>query len=166
MAIRDRVRRALRKSEASDSSSQADTNALATTTTSNTSQSSNNTLEKTTTRLARVLTFGNSSNSDKETDAIKEKKKREKREKKSRNNGRAHPRDKPLTAQNLRHQELLNQFSMTFGASDPNQIETQSFMGVSPCCTRPSSRRPSISLDMTGSTTSFSTAAATDSTRE
>ena len=164
MAIRDRVRRALRKSEASDSSSQPDTNALATTTTTtNTSQSSNNTLEKTTTRLARVLTFGNSSNSDKENEAREKKKKREK---KSRSNGRMHPRDKPLTDQNIRHQEMLSHFSMTFGASDPNQIETQSFMGVSPCCTRPGSRRPSISLDMTGSTTSFSTAAATDSTRE
>ncbi len=156
MAIRDRVRRALRKSETSDAISQTESN-----TTANTSQGSS-TLDKTTSRLARVLTFGTSSSSD--NSSSKEDKK--KKDKKKSRGGRVHPRDKPLTAQNLRHQEMLSQFSMTFGASDPDQIETQSFMGVSPCCTRPGSPRASISLDMTGSTTSFSTSTGTDSSRE
>ncbi|KAK3186480.1 hypothetical protein K4F52_004781 [Lecanicillium sp. MT-2017a] len=159
MAIRDRVRRALRKSEASNTMTQTESNTTAAT--NNTSQSSS-TLDKTTSRLARVLTFGGNSSS---SDSAKEEKKQKKKEKKSRG-GRVHPRDKPLTAQNLRHQEMLSHFSMTFGASDPSQIETQSFMGVSPCCTRPGSPRASISLDMTGSTTSFSTSTGTDSSRE
>ncbi|KAJ3473313.1 hypothetical protein NLG97_g10380 [Lecanicillium saksenae] len=69
----------------------------------------------------------------------------------------------------MRHQEMLSHFSMTFGASDPAQIETMSFIGVSPCCTRPSSRRGSLDLDPMshGSTTSFSNSSSgTDSSRE
>lgn len=163
MAIRDRVRRALRKSEASDTISQTESN-----TTAHTSQSSDGPqLEKTTSRLARVLTFGSSSPDNKE----KEKERAEKRERKAKSQSsssssrRTHPRDRPLTTQNIRHQEMLAGFSMTFGASDPNQIETMSFVGVSPCCTR----RGSLDLDPVsrGSTTSFAhSSSGTDSSRE
>ncbi|TQV92396.1 hypothetical protein V2A60_007088 [Cordyceps javanica] len=169
MAIRDRVRRALRKSEASDTISQTESNTTTTTTTttSNTSQSSHDgpQLEKTSSRLARVLTFGSSSQDSKE----REKERAEKRDRKAAaqsSRRRTHPRDRPLTTQNIRHQEMLSHFSMTFGASDPAQIETMSFVGVSPCCTR----RGSLDLDdplSRGSTTSFSNASsATDSSRD
>lgn len=170
MAIRDRVRRALRKSEASDTISQADSNTTTTAanTAANASQSSSDgtQLEKTTSRLARAFTFSSSPDSKE-----KEKERAEKRERKAQDRQsrrRTHPRDRPLTTQNIRHQEMLGQFRMTFGASDPSQIETLSFVGVSPCCTRPSSRRGSLELDpMTGSTTSFSnSSSATDSSRE
>ncbi|ATY58285.1 hypothetical protein A9K55_003221 [Cordyceps militaris] len=166
MAIRDRVRRALRKSEASDTISQSESNT--TTTTATTSQSSSShdgpQLEKTSSRLARVLTFGSSADSK-----DKEKERAEKRERKAAaaqgSRRRTHPRDRPLTTQNIRHQEMLSHFSMTFGASDPTQIETMSFVGVSPCCTR----RGSLDLDPVsrGSTTPSSNASsATDSSRE
>jgi hypothetical protein len=49
---------------------------------------------------------------------------------------KVHPSEKPLTAQNLQHQEMLSHFSFTFGASSPEQIEEDDFFGVSPCCTR------------------------------
>ncbi|OAA71864.1 hypothetical protein LEL_09099 [Akanthomyces lecanii RCEF 1005] len=164
MAIRDRVRRALRKSEASDTISQTESN-----TTAHTSQSSGSDgpqLEKTTSRLARVLTFGGSPDSKE-----KEKERAEKRDRKAAatasqsSRRRTHPRDRPLTTQNIRHQEMLAGFSMTFGASDPDQIETLSFVGVSPCCTR----RGSLELDPVsrGSTTSFANSSSgTDSSRE
>lgn len=166
MAIRDRVRRALRKSEASDTISQTDSNTTATTS----SQSSEGPqLEKTTSRLARVFTFGNSPESPEKEKERAEKRERKAQDKQSRRGGRTHPRDRPLTTQNIRHQEMLAHFSMTFGASDPNQIETLSFVGVSPCCTRAGSRRTSLDLDpmSRGSTTSFSpSTSGTDSSRE
>lgn len=130
MAIRDRVRRALRKSEASDAITQTSSNSSNTTSsTANTSQSSGtgSPLTKTTSRL---FGFGSRDRGSKDKDRKK----------------RLHPSEKPLTAQNLRHQELLSHFTMTFGASDPNQIESLSFIGVSPCCTRPGSRRASVDL--------------------
>ncbi|KAM3523469.1 hypothetical protein NHJ13051_005072 [Beauveria bassiana] len=155
MAIRDRVRRALRKSEASDTTSSTESNS----TTAHTSQSSNDgpQLQKTSSRLARALTFGSSDSKE------KEKERAEKRASKAaQTRRRTHPRDRPLTSQNLRHQEMLAGFSMTFGASDPAQIETMSFVGVSPCCTR----RGSLDLSR-GSSTSFSNASSgTDSSRE
>ncbi|OAQ98631.1 hypothetical protein LLEC1_07832 [Akanthomyces lecanii] len=144
MAIRERVRRALRNQSSGSDGPQ---------------------LEKTTSRLARVLTFGGSPDSKE-----KEKERAEKRERKAAtaqgsSRRRTHPRDRPLTTQNIRHQEMLAGFSMTFGASDPNQIETLSFVGVSPCCTR----RGSLDLDPVsrGSTTSFANSSSgTDSSRE
>ncbi|KAJ6785540.1 hypothetical protein PWT90_09520 [Aphanocladium album] len=166
MAIRDRVRRALRKSEASDTISQTESN----TTAGTSSQSSEGPqLEKTTSRLARVFTFGSADSPEKEKERA-EKRERKAQDKASRRSGaRTHPRDRPLTTQNIRHQEMLSHFSMTFGASDPDQIETMSFMGVSPCCTRPGSRRGSFDLDPMshGSTTSFSNSSSeTDSSRD
>lgn len=156
MAIRDRVRRALRPSEASDTISQTASN-----TTTNTSQSSDGPqLEKTTSRLARAFNFGSSGDREREKERAVKKERKAQDKQKSR---RTHPRDRPLTTQNLRHQEMLGQFSMTFGASDPSQIETMSFIGVSPCCTRPSSRRGSVEIEPLshGSTTSFSNSSST-----
>ncbi|KAJ2974193.1 hypothetical protein NQ176_g6187 [Zarea fungicola] len=162
MAIRDRVRRALHPSEPSDTISQTASN------TTNTSQSSEGPqLEKTTSRLARAFNFGSSGEREREKERAAVKKERKAQDKqKSR---RTHPRDRPLTTQNLRHQEMLGQFSMTFGASDPSQIETMSFIGVSPCCTRPSSRRGSVEIEPLGhgSTTSFSnTSSTTESSQD
>lgn len=138
MAIRDRVRRALRKSEASDALSQTESNG--TTSTANTSQSSQGgSPKKSSSKLSRTWTFGS-------RDKSKDKK-------------RMHPSEKPLTAQNLRHQEMLSGFTMTFGASDPDQIESASFIGISPCCTRAGSRRGSINLDsLTDDLSSLTTA--------
>lgn len=152
MAIRDRIRHALRKSEASDAITQTSSNTSnssnTTTSTANTSQSSDTgaSLQKSSSRL-----FGFGSR-DKEPKATKANKTKEKKR-------RLHPSEKPLTAQNLRHQELLSHFTMTFGASDPEQIESLSFIGVSPCCTR----RNSISLDISSeeSTPAGSSAAST-----
>lgn len=138
MAIRDRIRHALRKSEASDAITQTSSNSSnssnTTTSTANTSQSSDTgaSLQKSSSRL-----FGFGSR-DKEPKATKTNKTTKEKKR------RLHPSEKPLTAQNLRHQELLSHFTMTFGASDPEQIESLSFIGVSPCCTR----RNSISLDI------------------
>lgn len=128
MAIRDRFRRAMRLSDsASDALSQTDSNG--TTSTANTSQSSSDApSKKSSSKLSRTFTFRS-------------------RDKGSKDKKRIHPSEKPLTAQNLRHQEMLSHFTMTFGASDPDQIESASFMGVSPCCTRPSSRRGSLNID-------------------
>lgn len=123
MAIRDRVRRALRRSDSSsDTSSQSDSNTASST--ANTSQSSETaglSLQKTSSKLSRTFTFG--SRGDKEK---KEKKKRRP----------MHPSEKPLTVQNLRHQEMLGHFTMTFGTNNLSQIELPDFNGVSPCCTR------------------------------
>lgn len=163
MAIRDRVRRALRKSEASDTISQTGSD-----TTAHTSQSSGSdgpALEKTTSRLARVLTFGTSPDGKEKAKERAEKRDRKAAAQSSSSRRRTHPRDRPLTTQNIRHQEMLAGFSMTFGASDPDQIETLSFVGVSPCCTR----RGSLDLDPVsrGSTTSFANSSSgTDSSRE
>ncbi|PNY28044.1 Uncharacterized protein TCAP_02026 [Tolypocladium capitatum] len=115
MAIRDRFRRALRKSDSETSSLH---NAVTTTST-----------------LSKVFTFGT-------RDRGNYRDKSKENEKKKAEGGRtkpSHPSQRPLTLQNLEHQEMLGQFTMTFGASNPGQIERLSFCGVSPCCTRPSS---------------------------
>ncbi|KND95380.1 hypothetical protein TOPH_00436 [Tolypocladium ophioglossoides CBS 100239] len=133
MAIRDRFRRALRKSDSSDSISQTESNTTTTTTTSETS--SLHKTATTTSTLSKVFTFG-SRDRDNDRDKSKEK------ERKTAKGGRKkpiHPSQRPLTLQNLKHQEMLGQFTMTFGASNPSQIERLSFCGVSPCCTRPGS---------------------------
>lgn len=141
MSIKDRFRRALRKSDSSSSLSQSDTNTTTTTTTTNTSQSSLPALSQQShsqkapaIALSKTFTWGN-------RDKDKEREKQEKREqkKKQRRGGPKpmHPSEKPLTAQNLKHQEMLGHFTMTFGAT--NRSEHGGFGGVSPCCTRPAS---------------------------
>ncbi|KFA67440.1 hypothetical protein S40285_00243 [Stachybotrys chlorohalonatus IBT 40285] len=139
MTIRDHVRRALRKSSASSRSN--GTAATASPVSSNTSQSSesSSSLHKTTSMLSRAFTWGGREKDD----GCKNQKKHSKNGKRV-----THPSEKPLTAENLKHQELLSHFTMTFGASDPSRLDSMSFFGVSPCCTR----RPSIDGDFTTST--------------
>jgi hypothetical protein len=146
MAVRDHFRRAVHKSDSSDNLSQTSgtsSSMTATTTTSNTSDSSDggSSLRKVpTNRLARAFAFGSR---DKARDLEKEKEKelerqRKQQQKAKKNKIPLHPRDKPLTAQNLRHQEVLSQFTMTFGSS-PNrmsQVITGNVPGISPCCAR------------------------------
>jgi hypothetical protein len=151
MSIRDRVRRALRtksdtaSSDASDSASQSDSSP-ATPVSSNTSQSSDGT-QSLSSKLSRTFTFG-SRDKDVSSSAPKEKPRRKRP---------LHPSERPLTAQNLKHQQVLGQFTMTFGTANLSQLDLD---GVSPCCTRapsmdlgtgpgPVSRlgRPSISED-------------------
>ncbi|GAO13866.1 uncharacterized protein UV8b_03901 [Ustilaginoidea virens] len=123
MAIRDRFRRALRRSEEnSDAISQTESN---TTTTTNTSDTSSVHKSTASSKLARTFAWQRRSKDEPDKEA-----------KRNRKNSRLHPSQRPLTLQNLKHQEMLSHFTMTFGASDPSQIETLSFVGVSPCCTR------------------------------
>ncbi|RFU81438.1 hypothetical protein TARUN_750 [Trichoderma arundinaceum] len=136
MAIRERFRRALRRSDDSDTISQTDSNGDSSTRQSSSSESSapQLSLKKTSSTLSRTFTFGRR---DKEKDKEKEIAKKEEKDRK-RNKGRTwkHPSEKPLTEQNLKHQEMLSHFTMTFGASDPSQIQDIDFDGISPCCTR------------------------------
>ena len=127
MAIRDRFRRAMRKSDdSSDVISQTESNTTATTVDS--SDSSSN--KSNGSRLAKTFSLG-----------LRDRSKDE--EKQARKNKKLHPSQRPLTLQNLKHQEMLSHFTMTFGASDPSQVEGVSFVGVSPCCTR----APSMEID-------------------
>ena len=155
MPIRDRLRRALRKSDSSGSIARSDSNTITTTTTAHTSQSSEGgasapSLQPQPTgssvsnpRLGLVKTF--TLGRDPEKTRAKEEKRQREREKKqekvdkrhSDDRRRLHPSERPLTAQNLRHQQMLSKFTMTFGASDQAMIARPSFQeGVSPCCTR------------------------------
>ncbi|PTB46938.1 uncharacterized protein TrAFT101_003626 [Trichoderma asperellum] len=136
MAIRERFRRALRRSDDSDTISQTDSNG----TTSSTRQSSSSessapqlSLKKTSSTLSKTFSFGRR-NTKKNEEKIARKEERDRK----RNKGRTykHPSEKPLTEQNLKHQEMLSHFTMTFGASDPSQIIDPDFDGISPCCTR------------------------------
>jgi len=133
MSIRDRVRRALRSKSGgsasdSDSMSQSDSSP-ATPTTSNTSQSSES-VQSLTSKLSRTFTFGSR---DKEGNTAAASTNAAKDKSKKRRNRPLHPSERPLTAQNLRHQQMLNQFTMTFGTSNLSQLDLD---GVSPCCTR------------------------------
>ncbi|KAG6008597.1 hypothetical protein E4U21_004237 [Claviceps maximensis] len=143
MTIRERFRRALRKSDSSDTISQTESNSTTTTT-----MSSSSSLHKSNTsggKLARTFTWGRRSKDD--SDKISQEAKEDIKNKK---NKKMHPSQRPLTLQNLKHQEMLSHFTMTFGASDPDQIESLSFIGVSPCCTR----RPSLDMDRADTNTS------------
>ncbi|KJZ79016.1 hypothetical protein HIM_01789 [Hirsutella minnesotensis 3608] len=147
MAIRDRIRRALRKSDSSETFSHTGSNTTSTSTsnsTSATTTSETSSLRKTATTastLSRVFAFGS-------RDKDPARRSQEKAEKAARRERRRaarpgkkpiHPSQRPLTLQNLKHQEMLSHFTMTFGATDPHQIESLSFCGVSPCCTRANS---------------------------
>lgn len=129
MAIRDNIRRALRRSDLSDSSqSEATSPVNSSPSTSKTSVSSKDSGSSRLTRT-RTWTWGGNKKiieSGKENVTPKYKSKRRV----------VHPSERPLTEQNLRHQEMLAQFTWTFGASCPEQVEEDDFVGVSPCCTR------------------------------
>lgn len=141
MAIRDRVRRALTKSDSSSNISHSGSSSNITTTTTATTTSDgseSSSLRKSPSKLFswRSHDREHNSTSDDKKKADKEQKKKTKKS----SSKPVHPRDKPLTATNLRHQEMLSGFSMTFGSS-PNrlsQLVANGFDddGVSPCCTR------------------------------
>ncbi|KAM0250546.1 hypothetical protein ACHAQJ_008556 [Trichoderma viride] len=137
MAIRERFRRALRRSDDSDTISQTDSDATAASSTRQSSSSESApqlSLKKTSSALSRTFTFGRR---DKEKDKERDNAKKEERDrKKTKGRTYKHPSEKPLTEQNLKHQEMLSHFTMTFGASDPSQIQDVDFDGISPCCTR------------------------------
>lgn len=136
MAIRDRIRRALRKSDSSsDSVSQAGSNTTAATAATSETES----LHKLPTHhsaLSRIFTLGSR---DKDNGGHRSSGSNSKERKKAKGGKKMHPSQRPLTLQNLKHQEMLSHFTMTFGASDPDQVVSPSFGGVSPCCTRPGS---------------------------
>lgn len=140
MAIRDRIRRALRKSDSSDAVSQTGSNTTATTlTTAATSETSLHQLPTTTSALSRIFTLGSHGSSGSGSSGTNKAKIKPSRRERRRAKATVHPSQRPLTLQNLRHQEMLSHFTMTFGASDPDRIESLSFYGVSPCCTRAAS---------------------------
>jgi len=125
MAIRESIRRALRRSDLSDSSqSEATSPVNSTTSTSKTSVSS----KSSGSRLTRTWTWGSNKEQIQQAKERKPKNKTKRRI--------VHPSERPLTEQNLRHQEMLSQFTWTFGASRPDQVEDDGFIGISPCCTR------------------------------
>ncbi|KAG5941565.1 hypothetical protein E4U60_007823 [Claviceps pazoutovae] len=143
MAIRERFRRVLRMSDSSDTISKTGSNKTSTATTTTSATSTSSSLHKSTTssgKLARTFTWGRRSKDEAEKKAEKVAAKSSSKHKKTK---KMHPSQRPLTLQNLKHQEMLSHFTMTFGASDPDQIESLSFIGVSPCCTR----APSLSID-------------------
>lgn len=185
MAIRDRFRRALRKSISTGPQIRhTDTNL---TMESNTSNESNQTAFSSFSPsrqsfFSRAFTWGtrrssrtafggssggdNSDNNDEQSppelglaqqinltltrtasEAEREMKAEKKRQRKAKykdaNIGSIHPRDKPLTATNLRHQAMLGTWSWdeAVGNSRVSFVD-----GISPCCTRP----PSIRGDYDG----------------
>jgi hypothetical protein len=73
------------------------------------------------------------------SEAEREMKAEKKRQRKAKyqNAGKIHPRDKPLTAQNLRHQAMLGTWSWDDSANGSSRRSFTS--GISPCCTRPPS---------------------------
>lgn len=181
MAIRDRFRRALRKSVPTGHSIRHTDSSL--TTASNTSNDSSEFSSISPRRqsfFSRAFTwgtrrssrtaFGDSSNEDNSdhndeqapqarglpgqgnltltrtaSEAEREMKAEKKRQRRAKykNAGVIHPRDKPLTAQNLRHQAMLG----TWSWDEATGNSRHSFVsGISPCCTRP----PSIHGDSDG----------------
>jgi len=168
MTIRDRFRRALRKSDSSDTISQTESNST-TTTTMSASSSVHKSINSGAGKLARTFTWGRRSKdeSDKTAQDAKDKTNKMNNNNSSSNSNNSktkkskkmHPSQRPLTLQNLKHQEMLSHFTMTFGASDPDQIESLSFIGVSPCCTR----TPSLDMDRADSNSSSLTSSLTHS---
>src|SRR5688572_25772519 len=178
MAIRDRFRRALRKSVSAGPTIRHTDTSL--TTDSNTSNESGRSDFSSLsprrqsffsraftwgTRRSSRTVFGDSSNEDNSdnndeqapqgmglaqqinltltrtaSEAEREMKAEKKRQRKAKYKnaglGTIHPRDKPLTAQNLRHQAMLGTWSWDEAAGNSRH----SFVsGISPCCTRPPS---------------------------
>ncbi|RDA86753.1 hypothetical protein CP532_4204 [Ophiocordyceps camponoti-leonardi (nom. inval.)] len=142
MAIRDRIRRVLHKTNSSGSDTSSRSIPPEATTTSDMT-----TIVKTTSppsTFARVFNNFGGGGGGARPDRDDDRRRREPRMPRTRRRGRKiHPSLRPLTAQNLQHQEMLSHFTMTFGATDPDQIESLSFCGISPCCTR----TPSIDGD-------------------
>ncbi|KAF5024278.1 hypothetical protein F66182_3646 [Fusarium sp. NRRL 66182] len=130
MAIREHFRRALRSDASSSNLVDAETPGKITVTMTKSSQNSDksdsSSKSSLVNKLSRTWTWGS-----KDKDTTKERKPKNKNKKKI-----THPSEKPMTAQNLQHQEMLSHFDFTFGASSLDQIEEDGFIGISPCCTR------------------------------
>lgn len=125
MAIREHFRRAMRSDASATDAQTAGKLTMAITTSSNNSEKSTSSKASSlASKLSRSWTWG----SNKERISAAKPKKSKKRI--------THPSEKPLTQQNIQHQEMLSQFTWTFGASRPEQVEDDDFFGVSPCCTR------------------------------
>ncbi|KAF4123498.1 hypothetical protein GMORB2_6199 [Geosmithia morbida] len=139
MAIRERLRRVLPGSSSSNLSSsstgsisQADSNTPATS--NGSAQSSSSSSGKLTDKLP-----WNRSSKGKDKEQRKEDREDKKQERRRRRTtGVIHPRDKPLTESNLRHQEMLSAFDFSFGSSPSrlSQVVPPDYIGISPCCTR------------------------------
>jgi len=116
MPIKDRWNRILRKSVSSSSSSGAGADDR----TISVSNDEGDALSKPTSRLAKTLTWrsaGGSKTPKKEKAPPKEK---------------SHPAERPLSETNMRHQELLNAFTMNFGRRKTSAGGRTSYSGISP----------------------------------
>lgn len=141
MAIRDRFRRAMHKNDSDSNISQTESNTTSATNTSSEASS----LHKQPTNASSTtpkLKFPWSV-SDKEKEARQQEKETKKKAAAKKKKGPIHPRDRELTAANLRNQEMLSGFDFSFGSS-PNRLSQlvphgPDDTGVSPCCTRPAS---------------------------
>lgn len=141
MAIRDRFRRAMHKNDSDSNISQTESNTTSATNTSSEASS----LHKQPTNASSTtpkLKFPWSS-TDQEKEARKQEKENKKKAATKKKKGPVHPRDRELTAANLRNQEMLSGFDFSFGSS-PNRLSQlvpagPDDIGVSPCCTRPAS---------------------------
>jgi hypothetical protein len=147
MAIRDRFRRALHKSKSDTNMIQTMSDATTTpaATISNTSSETSSqpsSLRSQPTQPKFTFPWGRGDKGKEHH--RKEEKEKKKTQKKTASSKPMHPRDRPLTASNLRHQEMLGGFDFSFGSS-PNRmsqlVSAKSLEddGVSPCCTRPAS---------------------------
>ncbi|KAL6869553.1 hypothetical protein ACO1O0_000879 [Amphichorda felina] len=145
MAIRDRFRRALHKSTSDSNMSQVDSHT--TTRTTGTTSPSATSSHPSSLHTQHGNKFGFPwGRSDKDKEHRKEDKEKKKYDRKKAAGKPVHPRDKPLTATNLRHQEVLGGFDFSFGSS-PSRLSQivpagpweWDYVGVSPCCTRPGS---------------------------
>lgn len=136
MAIRERLRRVLSKPSSSDLPS-SPTGSMSQTESNNQSSGAGVSSTSSSNKSGgSPFPWKRSSKEKEERKEDKEDKKRERRRR--RTTGIVHPRDKPLTASNMRHQEMLSGFDFTFGSS-PNrlsQVVPDGFEGISPCCTR------------------------------
>jgi hypothetical protein len=157
MAIRDRFRRAMHKSESSSNLAPSESNntlatttttpTIITTTTTSETSSQESSLRREPTEQTAKFAFPWSKTDTEKTHRReeKEKKRQEKQQLKQKKSIRhLHPRDRPLTSTNIRYQEQLGDWDFSFGSSSNRMSqlitdESTSSFGVSPCCTRPGS---------------------------
>ncbi|KFH47928.1 hypothetical protein ACRE_012580 [Hapsidospora chrysogenum ATCC 11550] len=143
MAIRDRFRRALHKSKSDTNMSQTMSDATtAPAATSSETSSQPSSLRSQPTPPKFTFTWGRGDKGKEHH--RKEEKEKKKAQKKTASSKPIHPRDRPLTASNLRHQEMLGGFDFSFGSSPSRMSQLVSAGpleedGISPCCTRPTS---------------------------
>jgi hypothetical protein len=121
MAIRDKFRRAVGASQSTASSSSSSSNAATepATPTSASSSTSGPTESPATERKIRPRTF-----TWRSAKTVEEKEQQQQQQKKGGNKktAAADPREKPFTEMNLRYQEMLGSYELTFGTSHPEQL--------------------------------------------